>query len=319
MTRSSMEAAPRSRSTGTMADPELAHRVFRGSWDFNVGYTAMNLAVPPFDDVHVRRAVNLAYDADRWTRIANRHLGTEGDVRLGTFGHLAPDGTEANLLRGYRPYPFDLKAAREEMARSRYDKNGDGVCDAPVCRNVFTLETDLGFERFSDKVWAEGLRKIGITLNIQRIRDFNRYNELSLDPSKRIPLNLGTSWTADYPNASALFGTLFTAEGIGGHLFGNVSLVGASPDQLKGWGYGVTKVPNVDANIDECLSLIGFAQTLCWAELDQLLLTKVVPWVPQNILEFKAVSSDRILRSSVDQALGTWLALDQVALAPGSA
>lgn len=302
-----------------LADPELAPRVISGTYDFLVGYTAMNLAVPPFDDVHVRRAVNLAYDADRWTRITNPRVRGLG-FQFGIVSHLAPDGTEADLLRDYGPYEFDLDAAREEMARSRYDQNGDGVCDDPACRDVLALESDFGFERFADRVWTDGMREIGITLNIRRIGDYDRYVKMSRDPSGNIPLNLGTSSLADYPNASVFFESLFTAGGIGrGIGFGNVSLVGATPDQLKGWGYRVTQVPNVDAKIDECLSLIGFAQTRCWAELDQQLMTKVVPWVPQNTFEFAVVNSDRVIRGPLDQATGVWLALDQVALAPGSA
>jgi ABC-type transport system substrate-binding protein len=299
-----------------LADPDLAARVDRGTYDFFVGYTAMNLAIPPFDDVRVRRAVNLAYDAERWTRIANRHL--EG-VHFRIVGHLAPDGTQAGLLRDYRPYTFDLEAAREEMARSRYDEDGDGVCDDPVCTDVFALETGFGFERFSDRVWVDGLGEIGISLNIERIPSpghLDRYIDMSRDPSQKIALNLGTYWQADYPNASA-WGTIFTAEGIGGPIFGNVSLVGASPEQLERWGYDVTEIPNVDAKIDTCLSLIGFGQTRCWAELDQQLMTQVIPWVPQNTLEGAVVFSERIVRSSFDQAMGVWLALDHVALARG--
>jgi len=300
------------------ADPQLASQVVSGRNDFYTGYTAMNLAVPPFDDVHVRKAVNLAYDAERWTRVTNRHLGKTSE-RLGMVEHLAPDATEAGLLRDFHPYTYDLAAARHEMARSRYDKNGDGICDDPVCRNVRTLETDYGFERFADRVWVEDLARIGISLNIRRIPNIDKYYAMSLDPTRHTALNLGGSWIADYPNASAFFRTLFTAEGIHGHtLFGNESLVGASPSQLRRWGYDVTKVPNIDPEIQECLASIGFSQTRCWAQLDQLLMTTVVPWVPQNTLEFSWVQSARIVRSPLDQAMGNWDALDQKALAPGS-
>ena len=167
-----------------LADPELASRVDSVPFDFWVGYTAMNLAVPPFDDVHVRRAVNLAYDAERLARIGSRHLG--GDFGFGTFGHLAPDGIEADLLRGERLYPFDVAAAHAEMARSGYDANGDGVCDDPACGHIFALETDNGFEKFTDRVWVEGLKQIGITLDIRRVGD-RAYMRMSLDPSQTHP------------------------------------------------------------------------------------------------------------------------------------
>ena len=42
-----------------------------------------------------------------------------------------------NLLADYDPYPSpnyagDIEAAKEEMAQSKYDTDGDGVCDDPV-------------------------------------------------------------------------------------------------------------------------------------------------------------------------------------------
>jgi ABC-type transport system substrate-binding protein len=313
------------------ADPELRPLVASGTFDSFVGYTAMNLAMPPFDDLHVRRAVNLAYEADRWLRVANRHYSS--GLGFGPLGHVAPDATEDDLLRGQRRYPFDPAAARAEMARSRYDRNGDGICDDPACKDVFALETDSGFEKFADRVWVDDLKAIGITLDIRRVADYNKYTEMSLDPTARVALNLGGFSIADYPNASNLFATLFTSEGVRGTFNqpspdsnpfllnnpnGNESLVGVGPRDLKRWGYPVATVPNVDAEIDECLSLIGFEQTRCWAELDQLLMTQIVPWVPQCTLEYGWIRSERLVRFPIDQALTGWPALDQIAIAPGS-
>lgn len=303
------------------ANPKLAGRVFSSPADFYVGYAAMNLAVAPFDDVHVRRAVNLAYDAQKWIAISNEAPNEAGYFPFRTFGHLAPDGTEAGMLRDYDPYPFDLDAAREEMALSAYDRDGDGVCDHPSCDQVFTVNTDLGFERQSEQVWIDGLMAIGITLRIEHIADIGRYFEVSADPSRRIGLNLGTLWFADYPNATTFFIDHFRADGIGAVPFGNVSLVGARPEQLERWGYQVTSVPDVNDKIDECVSLIGFAQSRCWAELDQQLMIEVVPWVPQNAIDLVGIVSDRVVKFSVDEATGAvgWAAPDQIALARGSA
>ena len=46
---------------------------------------------------------------------------------------------ENNLLADYDPYQTpnasgDVEKAKEEMALSAYDTDGDGVCDAPECR-----------------------------------------------------------------------------------------------------------------------------------------------------------------------------------------
>jgi peptide/nickel transport system substrate-binding protein len=306
-----------------LGDPDLVGRVYQGPYGLFVGYAAMNLGVAPFDDVHVRRAVNLAYDAERWVEISNRGSYETGEFPFRAFRHIAPDSFEANLLRGSDPYPFDLDAAREEMALSSYDRDGDGVCDDPSCHHVFALDTDVGPEPRTERVWIDGLKRIGIMLEIRRVPErhprVHRFLELSANPTRRIALNLGTYWFGEFPvPGSRFFQPQFQADGIGATPYGNVSLIGARSDQLEAWGYDVTVVPDVDAKIGECLVLTGFAETRCWAELDQFLMTKVVPWIPQSILWAQSIVSDRVVRFSLDPAFG-WPAPDQIALASGSA
>ena len=102
----------------------------------------MNVALPPFDDIHVRRAVNHAIDK---TRVVEA-LG--GPYAAAPLGHIAPDGLLDSLLLGWDPYAAadghaDREAARAEMRLSRYDTDGDGVCDADACRNVRAVTRDL--------------------------------------------------------------------------------------------------------------------------------------------------------------------------------
>ena len=47
----------------------------------------------------------------------------------------------------YDPYPYDPSAASSEMAASRYDDDGDGICDAPVCRAVRTITLTTQFPK----------------------------------------------------------------------------------------------------------------------------------------------------------------------------
>jgi peptide/nickel transport system substrate-binding protein len=102
-------------------------------------FIPMNLAVPPFDDLHVRKAVVIAVDRAAIAREMSDLFGPM-EIRW----HIAPDAVEGGLLQGRRPGWLsrprgDLDAARAEMARSRYDRDGDGRCDASVCRGVHAL------------------------------------------------------------------------------------------------------------------------------------------------------------------------------------
>jgi ABC-type transport system substrate-binding protein len=87
---------------------------------FPHGDISMNLATPPFDDIHVRRAV--AFVLDR-----KKIEDAFGGAISGTVtGHLAFDSTEDNALVNYDPYRTSdnqarLSVARQEMARSACD------------------------------------------------------------------------------------------------------------------------------------------------------------------------------------------------------
>jgi len=296
------------------ADPTLRDRVFINPADV-IRYLTMNLAVPPFDDVHVRKAVNEVLDKRRILGLAaSTHLHLSGPFGGDSAQHLAPDSLEDNLLVDYRPYPSpndrgDLTKAKAEMRQSPYDGNGDGVCDASVCQNVLAVtRNDEPFYAAQAKVVRQNLASIGIHLHVQALDDM--YGAIG-DPTQRVPMGLGILFLKDFPNASTFFDGVFTGNGIEQGL--NYSLVGATPDQLTGWGYRVTRVPTVDAKVAECTPLIGDAQARCWAELDQLLMEQIVPWVPYEAGNRIRIVSARVASFSFDQ-FTTLPALDRIGL-----
>ena len=113
-------------------DPQLSDRLHADPSDA-VRFMEMNLANPPFDDVHVRRAVNYAIDKEGLRQLRGGPLFGE------LAGHIMVDSLQDNLLAGFDPYATDdgagdLEAAKAEMAQSKYDGDGDGVCDDPSAR-----------------------------------------------------------------------------------------------------------------------------------------------------------------------------------------
>jgi peptide/nickel transport system substrate-binding protein len=267
-------------------------------------YVSLNLALPPLDDVHVRKAMNLIVNKARLQEIFG------GPTAAEVIGHVVVNSLENDLLLDYDPYRTpghtgSPQGAREEMALSKYDTNGDGVCDAPVCSDLLAV----GFNDFPSSVsQAKQIQKdlvgIGIHLDLELMP-----NQQFL-PSKHVALGLTLPWGKDYLNASTFFLPLFTAASIGGS---NHALLGATPQQLRRWGYPVTSVPSVDERIDSCFVEIGQAQLRCWAELDQYLMESVVPWIPYQIVQHVEVVPARIIRYSYDQ-FGNLPALDQIAL-----
>lgn len=290
-------------------DPAMADRLFVDPKDVVFPVT-MNLAVPPFDDVHVRRAVNLAIDKAGLVELLTRPPYGPFGFSVGILAtHIAPDSLEGDLLSGYDPYPHDLDEAREEMRLSAHDIDGDGRCDASVCRDVVAL---VNGQPLQGRSIQRDLAAIGIDLDIEPLPVGAFFRRLN-DPASRVPMGIGAAWGKDYPNGSGWSPPLFASGQLGAGT--NTSLLGATPEQLEGWGYSVTSVPSVDDRIDRCLALLGSAQTECWTELDRYLMTEIVPWVPYVTLAHAQIVSERVVGYSFDQFAGE-PALDRIQLAP---
>ena len=90
-------------------------------------------------------------------------------------------------------------------------------------------------------------------------------------------------------------------------------MVGATPEQLRKWGYEVTEVPNLDDRVEACLALVGAAQFQCASSIDQYLMENVAPWVPYAQERAVAFASPRVLAYAYDE-LTMGPALDQIAL-----
>ena len=270
----------------------------------------MNLAMPPFDDIHVRRAVNYAIDKQHLVEIQG------GPADYEVVGHIAADSYLDDLLRDYDPYATpggkgDLEAARAEMAQSRYDSDGDGRCDAAACRAVRTMTRDE-FAATAGAV-ADDLAALGIDLDVE-VTDMQTLFILPYDPREKIALLVGIGCRSAYVAATSCL------EWFDGRLttdaqFGNLTLMGTTPDQLRSWGYEVVEVPNVDARIEACVPLIGSAQFQCWAAVDQYLMENVVPWVPYSRMRVAAITSPRVLTYAYDELVGS-TSLGHLALSP---
>ena len=280
-----------------------------------IRFMSMNLALPPFDDVHVRKAVNYAVDKaallDLWGG------PTAGEI----IGHIVLNSLENNLLLGYYPYRTqghrgNVQAARREMAQSRYDENGDGECDVPACRNVLALGLNvLTLPDIARRI-EENLRSIGIELDL-RLLEPDAVFDMVTDPRAKVGLSLSASLGRDILNPSGYLEGAFSGSFIdvlGGF---NHPLLGATAQQLRGWGYRVTSVPSVDDRIRACRERVGSSQLQCWAELDQHLMENVVPWVPYISENRVQVVPARVARFSYDQ-FGALPALDHIALAQES-
>jgi len=269
----------------------------------------MNVAVPPFDDIHVRRAVQFIVDKQDV-------IDQQGGALTGRIAtHVVPDGIEDFLLAGYDPYMTpggkgSVSLAKAEMAQSTYDLDGDGICDAAVCADIVAIEPQLPEPRQNvGSAVQRALSQIGLDIRPE-VLDFGTFVGRAADPSMRVPLMMSFPVGKDFPSASSLLPPLFGSTSIGSQ---NWVMTGASPEQLSAWGYSVAVVQNVDDRIIQCLSIVGGAQTECWATLDQYLMEEVAAFVPLAVDLHVQVIPSRVTAYSFDQ-FTTVPALDRIAV-----
>jgi peptide/nickel transport system substrate-binding protein len=274
-----------------------------------VRYIGLTMALPPFDDIHVRKAANLVINKARLIELSGGPW--TGEVA----GHIVLNSLEDNLLLTYDPYRTpgstgDLAAAAAEMKLSGYDTDGDGICDDPACDELTGIILPP-FAQLAEAVIAD-LEQIGIHAEVEVPDDaFARW----FDPAGRTSFMVAAGYAKDHLSASTFFTANFDSRTSLSDEETNGTLIGATPEQLENWGYGPLEMPNIDDRIDLCHAQTGGAQVQCWAALDQYLMENVVPFVPFSFERRTGTVSARVVHYSFDQSIAL-PALDQIAVPP---
>jgi peptide/nickel transport system substrate-binding protein len=289
------------------ADPELQKRLIIHPSDA-ISYTGLNVFEPPFDDVHVRKAVNWALDKDALWLLA-------GGPPSGTItSHFVPPGMTGGLNADYNPYATpnnagDIEAAKAEMAQSKYDTDGDGVCDAAAC--TFDALTVTGDKDAIEalQIAAKSYEPMGIKLNIKAIN----YNAL-VDKCSTLDGHTPycqAAWGKDYPSPYTFFYPLLD----GGENGSNYSFMGTTAEALQKAGYTVPdELPNITDDITACQAApIGDEQNQCWADLDKHVMEDLAPLIPRRFPNDVDVLGARFANYSYDQFTGVG-AVDHMAL-----
>ena len=295
-------------------DPELESRLHTYSGD-RTWYITMNLNEKPFDDINVRKAVNLVMDKDGLLRAWGG--ANQGEIAT----HIIPNSMLNNTLADYDPYPSenfagDVDAAKEAMSQSKYDTDGDGVCDAPECKDILQIGSNVPPNTDMLPIVEASLEKIGITLESREVTD--AYTPITT-VARRVPISIRPGWGKDYPDVYT-FAVLFQGDGIACEGNYNYSLVGLTQEKADECGipFNNPDIPSVDDKIDECYAVPqGDDRITCWGELDKQLMEEVVPWVPYLFANVVYVTSEDVTKFEFDQFSGTG-AWSKVAVDPST-
>jgi peptide/nickel transport system substrate-binding protein len=248
----------------------------------NVGdrtnYFTMNLTQPPFDDVHIRKAMNWIVDKSALQKAWG------GPIPGAIANHIVPPVLYGNGLSEYNPYSTpnnagDLAKAQEEIKLSKYDPGKTGKCTAAACKGVLVIADTRAVDTRMVPLLIADAAKIGLTLTVRSIN--GAYTTIQT-PAKNIPMSERPSWGKDFADPGTFFSLLFHSKAIIKEGNTNYSLVGITPAIAAKVGAtgNLTGVPSVDTDIDACQAKLGEERTTCWENLDKKLMEEVVPWVP---------------------------------------
>jgi peptide/nickel transport system substrate-binding protein len=260
-------------------DPNLKKRLLSNQGD-RTWYLTMNLTQPPFDDIHIRKAMNLIIDKQALRK-------AWGGPVLGSIAtHIAPPVMYNNGLTEYDPYSTpnstgDVAKAAAEIKQSKYDPGKTGKCTASACKNVLMIADTRALDNRMVPVIEGDAAKVGITF---KVRSINGAYTTIQTTNKNIPISERPGWGKDYADPYTFFGELFDSRALIPTGNTNYSLVGITPAINKAKKLGVTGnltgIPSVNPDVDACQAKIGQDRTTCWENLDKKLMTNVVPWVP---------------------------------------
>jgi peptide/nickel transport system substrate-binding protein len=262
-----------------VTDPNLKDRLLPNVGD-RTWYLTMNMTQAPFDDIHVRKAMNYITNKDALRK-------AWGGPVIGSIAtHIAPPVMYNNGLAEYDPYSTpneqgDVKKAAAEMKQSKYDPGKSGKCTMSQCKGVLMIADVRAVDNRMVPVIQANAAKIGITFKVRAIN--GAYTTIQTT-NKNIPFSERPGWGKDYADPYTFFGELFDSRALIPSGNTNYSLVGITPQintQKKlGVTGNMTNVPSVNADIDKCIVKTGQARVTCWENLDKKMMTQVVPWVP---------------------------------------
>jgi peptide/nickel transport system substrate-binding protein len=247
----------------------------------NVQFIAMNMTHPPFDDIHVRKAVNWIIDKAALQR------SWSGPISGAIATEIVPPWVfQGQASSGYDPYATpgnagSLAKAQAEMKLSKYDTNHDGMCDASVCKDLVLVNQNIAPWTTMEPFVVKDLDKIGIEVKPRELETGAAYNTVQR-VANDIPISMNANWAYDYADAYTYLSPMFDSHSISAAGNPDTTLTGltASTAAKLGVTYPAGGVPSVDDKIDACEAKTGTDRATCWVALDKYLMEDVVPLVP---------------------------------------
>jgi peptide/nickel transport system substrate-binding protein len=275
-------------------------------------YLTMNLLAPPFDDVHVREAMNYIMNKVEMQKAFGGPLHgvpattVEPPTVLPQTANYAPYNPNGNLSG-------DLQAALAQMKMSKYKTDSTGKCIDPACNGWVFLGRNYPPWTNVDQVAMADMKEIGLTPKLTEVDVSTGYTTIE-KVKQLIPASLVPGWGKDFASPFGFDYFIFDSAGIGCTTAANYSLVGITAAIAKSCGvtpqydayvkkYG--PVPSIDNQITKCVAESAAIQNTCYANMDKYLMTTAVPWVPWSWGNNLVITSPSVTQYVYDTNAGT--------------
>jgi ABC-type transport system substrate-binding protein len=239
------DGIPPAKFQEVMGDPAQVARVVEGG-QLHTGYITLNVNTPPFDQLAVREAVNMAINKDRIVQIINNRAVPASQP-------LPP--TMPGYSEGYEGYPYDPEGARAKLEEAGL---GDGFETV-----LYVMNTDPN-PRIAQAI-QQDLSEIGIDAEI---RSLAQANVIEAGGAGEAPMiwSGGMAWIADFPDPSNFYGPILGCAGAG----------------EGGWNWSKFCDEAIDARAAEADSFADPsdpARLEMWSEVYRNVMAEA-PWVP---------------------------------------
>ena len=173
-------------------DPQYAGQIVEGG-QLHTGYVTINVNIKPFDDVRVRKAINMAINKDRIVRLINNRAVPANQP-------LPP--SMPGYVKDYTGYAYDVEGAKKLMEEA-------GLAGG-VTTELYAYNTDPN-PRIAQAI-QQDLAAIGINAEIKSLA---QATVIEAGGNGTAPLiwSGGMGWIADFPDPSNFYGPILGCGG----------------------------------------------------------------------------------------------------------
>jgi len=241
------DGVPGSQLALVKSNPKYRSMLVKG-YPLETSYMTMNTEMKPFDDLRVRRAINMAINKPAIIRVINGRGAPANQV-------LPP--AMPGFDKSYKGYAYDPAAAKKLLAEAGY-KDG-------FTTELYAMNSDPN-PRIVQTIQAQ-LAAIGVTVKLHILSQAEVIAIAGTPGKAPLVWSGGLAWVDDFPDPSDFFGPI----------------LGSGSAVKGGWNWAFYKNPKLDKLAAEADGMFKPEQRTARLALYQKIFREVMddaPWVP---------------------------------------